>query len=352
MSEYRIQVDPCKDDTSARDGKSSVRFNVATNFNNKAGNLFSMAFPHLPPNGTYPYICLKSNTNDTSKLVKLCNEFFSHLMLNFQLLLQAEKYIGSQILNLKFQVGSVGNKVLIAFVGMFSSISEDVIFSITQILDRLAISNFNLSTKLSSSIDLNDLKESDDRTFEELLSAAKAKSTIKDKKLVDFLLRGFTLSSRLTGGFNEASAQGILSTFEKKVVPGYVKSILNQILGFKNSETTTEQIGEILSPTDVEENKRFKSTFLDNFNAKIQEKLADSDQHYADIYDLSDILGKEISSVLNMGGIFVNEFFEGLIDQSADEFEIGIVRWNCHVELGVKSGGLIEYLGALYSKME
>lgn len=83
-------------------------------------------------------------------------------MLNFQILLEKNNYRGSEIMNLKFEVGSVGKKVLIVFVGQFSSISEDAIHSITQILDRLAICNMNFSSRLSSQIDLCDLKESEE----------------------------------------------------------------------------------------------------------------------------------------------------------------------------------------------
>lgn len=136
------------------------------------------------------------------------------------------------------------------------------------------------------------------------------------------------------------------------MLPDFAKIVLNQILSFKGENTNSNELGEILSPDTDDEESRKKSFFLDNFYTKLQDKLSEDTVTYSDIYDLSDILGKHVSSLLNMGGIFVHEFFEGLIDQSADEIELGIVRWNCHVELGVKTGGLVEFLGSVYSRME
>ena len=241
---------------------------------------------------------------------------------------------------------------MIAFCGLYSTITEDAIHSVTNIMNRLAMSNFNFNSSFTSCVNLNDLKESEDQTFEELLSNPSAKTTIKDKKLLDFLLRGFSLSSRLTGGFDEKSGQAVFNAFAEKIAPGYVKSILNQILGFRDSNTTISELGQLLSPHEATDEDRVTNVYLDNFHTKIQEKLADEGTHFADIFDLSDSLGKEVSSLLNLGGIFVNEFFEGLLEQAADDFEIGILKWNCHVELGLKSEGLMDYMNALYSKME
>jgi len=121
-----------------------------------------MAFPLLPPRGIYPYITITSKTNDCRKLVQICREFFTHLMINFQTLLQAKQCYDSQLLKMSFEVSNIGNKVIIAFVGMYSSISEDALHVITEILDSLAENNFNFSSRLASCVDLNDLKTSDE----------------------------------------------------------------------------------------------------------------------------------------------------------------------------------------------
>lgn len=259
--------------------------------------------------------------------------------------------MGFEVGSLRFDIGSVGDKVIVAFIGDFSTISEDVIFSLNQILDRISMSQFNFSSRFSSFIDLNDLKTSPTQSFKELLSKAPTKTGFKDKKLLDFLLRGFTLNTKLTGDFDESSIQELLNAFVVKFVPGYIKSIINNIIKFKNPKASVEKIGEILAPVNVADKDRVTQVFIDNITEQLTMKLADDPTHFADIFDLSDIVGAQMSDFMNLGGVFFSHFVKGLLGQLSDELEVGVFKLNCHIELGVKSNGLIEFLNALYSRM-
>ena len=72
---------------------------------------------------------------------------------------------------------------------------------------------------------------------------------------------------------------------------------------------------------------------------------------YSDIYDLGDLLGAELSDLLNLGGVFVSEFFEEVVELMQDNIEIGLFRDSCNVELRIETGGLAELLKALYTRM-
>ncbi len=220
-------------------------------------------------------------------------------------------------------------------------------------MTALAENNFNLSSKFSSYIGLKDLIDHPDGTFESLFSSpAKTTTTIKDHKLIDLLLRGFTLNSRVQGGFEEASAHSLISKFVENFVPGYLQSIITQILKFKDSTATINSLGSTLCPPNLPEDKKVTKVSLDNFRSKVQEKLSGNTSHFADVLDLSDILGKEISDLVNLGGVFVNECVEGVLALATDDIEIGIFSWDCHVELGVQINGTMELLNALYYRMK
>lgn len=220
-------------------------------------------------------------------------------------------------------------------------------------MDTLCDFNYNQGAQISSYTGLKDLNNHPDGTFEGLLnSQVKKTSTAKDDKLLDLLLRGFTLNSRIEGGFDEVSAQPLIGHFVKNFVPGYLQSVLVQILKFKDPNAVLASIAQIISPDNLSEDKKVTKVSLDNFKSKIEEKLSSSNSHFADLFDLGDYLGNEISSHLNMGGIFVKEMFEGVLDQATDNVEIGIFRWGCHVEVGIQIDGLMEFLSALYYRMK
>lgn len=76
-----------------------------------------MAFPNLSNEGTYPYICVHSKTNEPHKLAAVFVEFFHHLKHAFASGMNPQMFNGVDVLCLNFYVGVVGLKVLITFDG-------------------------------------------------------------------------------------------------------------------------------------------------------------------------------------------------------------------------------------------
>jgi hypothetical protein len=100
VSEYQIHVSPDSKDKAAKVNKSSVRFNVKCNQQNVARNLFGMAFPQLPNNGTFPYLCLESN--EPHKLAGVIVDFLQHLKHAFAMAIDPKKFNGLEVFCLDF----------------------------------------------------------------------------------------------------------------------------------------------------------------------------------------------------------------------------------------------------------
>lgn len=122
-------------------------------------------------------------------------------------------------------------------------------------------------------------------------------------------------------------------------MPGYVKSVLDQIMKFQDP-TNKASIGEILCPSQGVSSRKIR---INNFEKDLLQsgKLKGS---FSDIFDLGDLVGTELSELLNLGGVFVSEFFEDIAEQMEDNIELGLFRDTCQVEFRLETGGLAAFL--------
>lgn len=204
-----------------------------------------------------------------------------------KLALQKAKVFGSELLNFNFLARAIGRKVVIIFDGTWSTITEDALRSLHTTLGMFSAANLNLTTSLKSFIDLFDLISEGKGSFANLFSQkAPNKGDFGSKKLMDFLLKGFTLHSKLTGNFSKKSAQEVFEIISKVFMPGYVKIVLDQILKFQDPANKST-LGETLCPSSGVAVKNLRIT---NFEKDLltSGKLNGT---FSDIFDLGDALG-------------------------------------------------------------
>lgn len=195
-----------------------------------------MAFPELRLGLIYPYICLNTKDKNPEKLLAACNRFLGLLQLSMKLALQKARVADSELLNFNLIARAIGRKVVILFDGTWSTITEDPLRSLHTILGMFAAANLNLTTSLKSFVDLFDLISAPSGNFSQLFTDnVPEKADFGSKKIIDFLLKGFTLQSKLTGNFSEKSAQKVFDIISKVFMPGYVKTVIDQILKFQDA---------------------------------------------------------------------------------------------------------------------
>lgn len=125
------------------------------------------------------------------------------------------------------------------------------------------------------------------------------------KKLIDFLLKGFSLTSSLSGGFKPKSAHKTFDAISDLFMPEYVKSTLDLILKFQD-RSSKSTIGEVLSPSDGSTGRSMR---VSNFEKDLVQTGKVKGQ-FSDIFDLGDTVGEPLSQLMGLGGVFISDFIE------------------------------------------
>lgn len=340
LSHIEFRYKPSSSYTTMKEGKTVVKLEVQSGEKNTLLGALKVAFENYDESKPYFFFTLRAKDN-VQDLVTAVDKFLTNVMLLLEIL--SKDSYDKHMTKIDYRVTQINSKVTV-ILDLGHDFTKDFVEQLDYFFKLFAKIKPNLIIKLKSYVDFLDILpknlaelnhlELDENNEVIQPETEQGNTRFQDPNLFDFILKGFTFTSKLT-------CSSHVKTFIKSIAVDLIKDFGHPLIGMGLAESPEALVAKLLPEVEEEIYKTFE---FENLKAKINDLLKGSEIHFPDGVDFID----EIGEIFNIMGEpldrapFAQEFMDDLSDLALLDADCGIIHRSSRVSFGFKSRGMKE----------